>query len=313
MSSTTTTQQQQLCLPSFPLTLEAGTLAAHAKDKGEKEKSAFIESLVDASACLVELVWDVETAKCYGGPRNDLATFTFTLRGFIAEILRRSRTSYSTLQLALYYLVKATTIPSKPRVFACGRRTFLSALVVAGKYLQDRTFSSRAWSRISGLSTKEINANEISLLLALDWKLNLASWEFTQWSRLLNVFSMSRSSSAFRALRVFAKGSVALTQAHLLHGTGDGMGMEGNEMPKTYLPSPPNTSPLSIASLCSSPSPTSTALHGGMGRCVSMPLTPEKSVPPSPVLQQTPKRRFSEVVEVEAHNPKRRFIVHIPN
>lgn len=117
------------------------------------------------------------------------------LRTFIQETLRRSRTSYSTLQVALYYLILI-----KPHVpecdftmeqpddchtshaLQCGRRMFLAALILASKYLQDRNYSARAWSKISGLNTLEINQNEMAFLLAVNWKLHVTDETYNRWT-----------------------------------------------------------------------------------------------------------------------------------
>lgn len=120
------------------------------------------------------------------------------LRTFIQETLRRSRTSYSTLQVALYYLIlikphvpKHNFTTEQPddrhadRALQCGRRMFLAALILASKYLQDRNYSARAWSKISGLNTQEINQNEIAFLLAVNWKLHIADDVFQRWSDIV--------------------------------------------------------------------------------------------------------------------------------
>ena len=124
------------------------------------------------------------------------------LRTFIQETLRRSRTSYSTLQVALYYLIlikphvpKHNFTMEQPedrqsdRALQCGRRMFLSALILASKYLQDRNYSARAWSKISGLNTQEINQNEISFLLAVNWKLHITDEVFQKWTELVLKFT----------------------------------------------------------------------------------------------------------------------------
>ena len=54
---------------------------------------------------------------------------------------------------------------------ACGRRMLLAAIILAGKVLEDRSYSNRAWSKITGLSIKEINANELAFLRVLDHEL----------------------------------------------------------------------------------------------------------------------------------------------
>lgn len=124
------------------------------------------------------------------------------LRTFIQETLRRSRASYSTLQVALYYLLLikprlpghnfTTEQPSDSyacRALQCGRRMFLAALILASKYLQDRNYSARAWSKISGLATAEINQNETAFLHAVDWRLHITNDVYTRWIDCVNRFN----------------------------------------------------------------------------------------------------------------------------
>ncbi|CAG8466462.1 10275_t:CDS:2 [Dentiscutata heterogama] len=166
-------------------------------------KAAFVENLVDTACLIVEVIW----ANFSVSPSAKI----ITLRVFIQETLRRSRTSYSTLQTALFYLIRIKSEIAKlyrcteylptptseypPNVIpnsnqnndpaTCGRRMFLAALIVASKYLQDRNFSNRAWSKMSGLSVKEINTNEICFLKLIDYNLFIAENNFKRWSSLL--------------------------------------------------------------------------------------------------------------------------------
>jgi hypothetical protein len=71
------------------------------------------------------------------------------------------------------------------RALQCGRRMFLAALILASKYLQDRNYSARAWSKISGLRTEEINQNEIAFLLAVNWKMHIADEVFQRWTDIV--------------------------------------------------------------------------------------------------------------------------------
>ncbi|KAG0213514.1 hypothetical protein BGX28_004150 [Mortierella sp. GBA30] len=71
------------------------------------------------------------------------------------------------------------------RIIYCGRRTFLAALMVASKYLQDRNYSNKAWAKISGLSIKEINANELIFLKLIDYSLFVSHDTFVRWTALL--------------------------------------------------------------------------------------------------------------------------------
>jgi hypothetical protein len=154
------------------------------------------------------------------------------LRVFIQETIRRSRTSFSTLQLALYYLLR---IKSAVRDFelkhpewfngpcdfgksaakhpiACGRRMFLAAVIVASKYLQDRNYSNRAWAKISGLPVKEINANEFVFLNVAKYDLYVGETLYKRWSAvLLNHVMATVSVSAAAATQSFGLATPPLT------------------------------------------------------------------------------------------------------
>ncbi|KAJ4298554.1 PHO85 cyclin-5 [Collariella sp. IMI 366227] len=145
-------------------------------------KVSFVDNLVDTSTHIVEAIWPTSSIP----PRNESGSnAVLPLRTFIQETLRRSRTSYSTLQVALYYLILIKPhVPSHDftseqpddchsnQAIQCGRRMFLAALILASKYLQDRNYSARAWSKISGLNTLELNRNEMTFLLSVNWKLH---------------------------------------------------------------------------------------------------------------------------------------------
>ncbi|KAL7938048.1 hypothetical protein V8C35DRAFT_139772 [Trichoderma chlorosporum] len=158
-------------------------------------KVNFVDSLVDSSTQIVEAIWPLSSAPCRPEPGNKTV---LPLRTFIQETLRRSRTSYSTLQVALYYLILIKPhVPKRSftaeqyedryadRALQCGRRMFLAALILASKYLQDRNYSARAWSKISGLGVQEINQNEVAFLLAVNWKLHITDEVFRRWTEIV--------------------------------------------------------------------------------------------------------------------------------
>ncbi|ESZ96647.1 hypothetical protein SBOR_3014 [Sclerotinia borealis F-4128] len=163
-------------------------------------KVNFVDSLVDSSALIVEAIWPLSTVTC----RSEMGKGVLPLRIFIQETLRRSRTSYSTLQVALYYLIlikpfvpKTDFTMEQPddtqsyRALQCGRRSFLSALILASKFLQDRNYSARAWSKISGLPTLEINQNEKAFLHAVDWELHITEKVFQRWTDIVLKYTPS--------------------------------------------------------------------------------------------------------------------------
>jgi len=44
-----------------------------------------------------------------------------------------------------------TSLYSLPSPLLCPRRTFLAALILASKFIQDKCYSNRAWAKLSGL------------------------------------------------------------------------------------------------------------------------------------------------------------------
>lgn len=159
----------------------------------------------DSSTQIVEAIWPTSSVVCRDEANS---SSVLPLRTFIQETLRRSRTSYSTLQVALYYLVlikdklperdftmEQTDDCHSSRALQCGRRMFLAALILASKYLQDRNYSARAWSKISGLNTQEINQNEMAFLLAVNWNLHITEQVYHRWTDSVMKYSPSQPPS----------------------------------------------------------------------------------------------------------------------
>jgi hypothetical protein len=161
-----------------------------------ERKGNFVDCLVDSATQMVEVIWplSVPSSRC----ESTSGRGVLPLRTFIQETLRRSRTSYSTLQVALYYLILIKAhVPKHDftmeqaedaasyRALQCGRRMFLAALILASKYLQDRNYSARAWSKISGLKVCEINTNEMAFLAAVNWKLHITGPVWERWQEVV--------------------------------------------------------------------------------------------------------------------------------
>lgn len=168
-------------------------------------RDRLLKHVSDSSTQIVEAIWPTSSVICRGESVN---SGVLPLRRFIQETLRRSRTSYSTLQVALYYLVlikdrlpdrdftmEQTEDCHASRALQCGRRMFLAALILASKYLQDRNYSARAWSKISGLNTNEINQNEMAFVLAVNWKLHITEEVYHRWTDCVMKYSPSQPPS----------------------------------------------------------------------------------------------------------------------
>ena len=62
-------------------------------------------------------------------------------------------------------------LPALPSPLCCPRRTFLACLILASKFMQDRSYSNRAWAKLAGLPPREIGRCERALGDALEWRL----------------------------------------------------------------------------------------------------------------------------------------------
>ncbi|CEP21937.1 Cyclin, interacts with Pho85p cyclin-dependent kinase (Cdk), induced by Gcn4p at level of transcript [Cyberlindnera jadinii] len=87
---------------------------------------------------------------------------------FITEVIKRSRCSLECLKVCLYYMSKLTSSH-----VGCPKRAFLACLCLSFKYIYDSTVKLKTWSKISGLSPGELKSLEMTVLVALDYNLNL--------------------------------------------------------------------------------------------------------------------------------------------
>ncbi|CAG8483496.1 cyclin-domain-containing protein [Gigaspora rosea] len=170
--------------------------SADQQNQQNQRKIAIIENLVDTTALIIDVIWKKFSLK--------LNTQVISLRLFIKEVLRRSRTSWTTLETALFYLLRiklqiaalqpesmtiesTTTINEKGDPATCGRRMFLASLIIASKYLQDCNYSNSAWSKISGLPIQDINAIERRFLNLINYNLFIKDHIFKNWSHYLRL------------------------------------------------------------------------------------------------------------------------------
>lgn len=183
-------------------TLSSNSMVASGQNQEKNQKTKYVDNIVDTTSLVIQSIW----ADQYAAKKTKLVS----LRVFIQEVLRRSRTTYSTLQTALFYLFRvknaivtrlreraARELETGPTpktagqcneddLIGCGRRMFLAALMVASKYLQDKNYRNRAWAKISGLSVHEINATEIAFLKLIDYNLFVSKPTFDRWYALLH-------------------------------------------------------------------------------------------------------------------------------
>ncbi|EJD33932.1 hypothetical protein AURDEDRAFT_177004 [Auricularia subglabra TFB-10046 SS5] len=106
---------------------------------------------------------------------------------FIHELLRRSRISFNTVRAALCYVEAVAAelptlmkeappggnvdISSLRSPLLCPRRTLLASMILASKFLHDRSYSNKAWAKLTGLAAAEVGRCERVLFAQLHFRL----------------------------------------------------------------------------------------------------------------------------------------------
>ncbi|ORZ15218.1 hypothetical protein BCR42DRAFT_376315 [Absidia repens] len=175
-----------------------------------QKKTDLIDRLVGTTAEIIDSIWSAQTS---ASPHDPHVKVVHT-RAFIQEILRRSKTTYSNLQVCLFYLfrVKKAVLMritgskdtiKKTRddhILCCGRRMFLAALMISSKFLQDKNYRNKAWARLSGLALCEINAAEMLFLRLIDYNLYISQPTFDRWHSLLQAYLYRSSNTTEKAI-----------------------------------------------------------------------------------------------------------------
>jgi hypothetical protein len=142
-----------------------------------------VDSLADVTVSVLEYTW----------PEDEFKKLSLSI--FVKEILRRSKTSYTLLLLALLYMLRTKyEVDCKRRRrskgqlrkrASIGRKYLLASLILAGKYLQDANYSMHTWSKLSGLSRSSIVRIERDMLSLLDFRLHVDVELYESWSKFV--------------------------------------------------------------------------------------------------------------------------------
>ncbi|KAI9484011.1 MAG: hypothetical protein EXX96DRAFT_560479 [Benjaminiella poitrasii] len=163
-------------------------------DTSCQERSIMIDKLIEASADIIDSIW---TSHALYRPPNIKVMSTSC---FIREILKRSRATYSMLQLALFYIFRIKRLvcermqqphpffQSHDKFAFCGRRIFLASLMIASKYLNDKNYRNKTWAKIASLPIAEINITEFVFLKLINYQLYVSKPLYDKWISLLHVY-----------------------------------------------------------------------------------------------------------------------------
>ncbi|KAI8886978.1 hypothetical protein K501DRAFT_330923 [Backusella circina FSU 941] len=166
----------------------------------QEQQKSYVSALVNVTVQIITSIWPNSNSRSVpqqqrsplerpGQQGNNNNRPIANLSTFLHHILKHSRTTHSTLQLAIFYLFRIRTVVQERRAqdayISCGRRMFLAALITAHKFLQDKTYKNTAWSKVSGLGVLEITRAERTMLQLLDYNLYVKKDIYDQWIGML--------------------------------------------------------------------------------------------------------------------------------
>eukprot|EP00126_Sphaerothecum_destruens_P013338 Sdes_comp22826_c0_seq1m21213 len=127
------------------------------------------ENAIEYTASVIQTSWEADK---YAPLKLQKLSY------FIRSLLVKTNSCSSCLVVALFYLKKLKAkFPNCGRE-GCAQRLFLSALLIACKYMYDESLNNRSWAILSGLSLSSVNTMELKLLKGLGYDMHIASWEY---------------------------------------------------------------------------------------------------------------------------------------
>ncbi|KAJ7743584.1 hypothetical protein B0H16DRAFT_1693433 [Mycena metata] len=94
---------------------------------------------------------------------------------FVSTVLARSRENLAAVLTSLCYISRVRSNLCIPRNEYAFERVFLGALIVASKYINDRTLKNAHWAMCTCVfSTYDIGKMEREFLMVLDWELGVS-------------------------------------------------------------------------------------------------------------------------------------------
>lgn len=111
---------------------------------------------------------------------------SISIRQYLQRMAQYMKCSEEIYVLALIYLDRLT---SKKKDFVinnhCIHRVFLTSLVVAVKYFEDKYYKNSYYSKVGGISNVELNTLELEFLICIDFMLYVSTDEYENYFHTL--------------------------------------------------------------------------------------------------------------------------------
>ncbi len=112
---------------------------------------------------------------------------------FVRNMLNTTQVSKSVIILALLYIHRLKSKnPGLRGQDGSEFRLFVTALMLANKFLDDHTYTNKTWSELSGLKLKDVTKMEIEFWLGLSSNIHASDADFRSWIGTLEVLAERR-------------------------------------------------------------------------------------------------------------------------
>ncbi|TKY88227.1 hypothetical protein EX895_002937 [Sporisorium graminicola] len=112
---------------------------------------------------------------------------------FVRNMLNTTQVSKSVIILALLYIHRLKSKnPGLRGQDGSEFRLFVTALMLANKFLDDHTYTNKTWSELSGLKLKDITKMEIEFWLGLSSNIHASDVDFRSWIGTLEILAERR-------------------------------------------------------------------------------------------------------------------------
>ncbi|KAJ1921935.1 hypothetical protein H4219_000282 [Mycoemilia scoparia] len=152
--------------------------------------SAPVQQLADMSSKVMRILWTPDTQN--KAAESSLQYF----RSFCEGLFKATQLSASVIVLALFYVRRFKF--RHPKLYAGAGseyRMFTVSLMLASKYLEDNTFTTKTWSEVSEIPAGQLAIMQREFLVVIDHRLSITNTEYENWITQLDLIAFSNSNS----------------------------------------------------------------------------------------------------------------------
>lgn len=170
-------------LPCAQHVLAADALAKTVYTMGDARLAAVLSGLLTEQVAALPADAPGAGSAPIPPPEDPLSMFfatfkqPFPLADYLARLVRYTGCSHAAYVVALVYLTRlSAAYPALALSDYNVHRLYMTALVLAAKYVDDEVYAAAHYARVGGVpSTRELNALELHMLRLLNWNVSVDS------------------------------------------------------------------------------------------------------------------------------------------